>query len=75
MITKLATFDCSKGVFRTWLYRIVANYVISMRRKEGAYMIPGGFEAFGKHLDAVPMLVLPGEGDVRALPRLPTGEA
>lgn len=33
MITKLSTYDPDKAAFRTWLYRIVANHVISMKRK------------------------------------------
>ncbi len=32
MITKLSTYDPGKASFRTWLYRIVANHVIAMRR-------------------------------------------
>ena len=32
MITKLSTFDSSKAAFRTWLYRIVANHVINMKK-------------------------------------------
>lgn len=32
MITSLATYDKTKGAFRTWLYRIVANHVISQKR-------------------------------------------
>ncbi len=75
MITKLSTFDSSKAAFRTWLYRIVVNYVISMRRKEGPYMIPGGFKAFGKHLDEVPMEALPDEANVAPETRLLIEEA
>lgn len=33
MITKLSTYDPDKAAFRTWLYRIVANHVITMKRK------------------------------------------
>lgn len=32
MITSLATYDRRKAAFRTWLYRIVANHVLSQRR-------------------------------------------
>lgn len=34
IMTKLSTFAASKGSFRTWLYRIVANHVIDMKRRE-----------------------------------------
>jgi len=33
MITKLSTYDCKKASFRTWLYRIVTNHVINMKKK------------------------------------------
>ncbi len=33
LITKLSTFDPEKGAFRTWLYRIVANHVLTMKKK------------------------------------------
>ncbi len=33
MITKLSTYDPKRAAFRTWLYRIVANHVITMKRK------------------------------------------
>jgi RNA polymerase sigma factor (sigma-70 family) len=32
MITSLSTYDRTKASFRTWLYRIVANHVLSKRR-------------------------------------------
>lgn len=59
MITKLATYDHRKGALRTWLYRIVYNYVISLKRKDRPYVMPGSFKAFGQHLDAVPPEPLP----------------
>ena len=33
IITKLSTYDCKKASFRTWLYRIVVNYVINMKKR------------------------------------------
>lgn len=33
MITKLSTYDPERAAFRTWLYRIVANHVITMKRR------------------------------------------
>ncbi len=34
MIAKLSTYDPERGSFRTWLYRIVANHVINMKKKK-----------------------------------------
>ncbi len=34
LITKLATYESEKGLFRTWLYRIVANHVLNMKRRK-----------------------------------------
>jgi RNA polymerase sigma factor (sigma-70 family) len=34
LLTKLATFDRKKASFRTWLYRIVANHVINMKKRK-----------------------------------------
>src|SRR5687767_12297662 len=34
VITKLSTFK-GESAFRTWLYRIVANHVLNMRRRGG----------------------------------------
>lgn len=47
MMTKLSTFQ-GRSSFRTWLYRIVANHVINMR-KRGMERI---FSSFGRH-DAI----------------------
>jgi|GEM_PF-5067925 len=34
MITKLPAYDSGKAAFRTWLYRIVVNRVINMKKKK-----------------------------------------
>jgi RNA polymerase sigma factor (sigma-70 family) len=34
MITNLSTYDRAKGAFRTWLYRIVVNHIITMKKKK-----------------------------------------
>ena len=34
MITRLASYDPQKGSFRTWLYRIVANHVLDMKKRK-----------------------------------------
>ena len=44
MITKLSTFQGKSG-FRTWLYRIVANHVINMKRRRTEYF----FSSFERH--------------------------
>jgi len=33
-ITSLSTYDSAKGAFRTWLYRIVTNHVLTMKKKK-----------------------------------------
>jgi RNA polymerase sigma factor (sigma-70 family) len=33
IITKLSTYDSGKAAFRTWLYHIVANHVLDMKKK------------------------------------------
>lgn len=44
MMTKLSTFQGKSG-FRTWLYRIVANHVINMKRRGAEYF----FTSFERH--------------------------
>ncbi len=52
MVTKLSTFN-QKSEFRTWLYRIIKNHFLNMKR--GKYeQSPIGFEEFGKALDNIP---------------------
>lgn len=34
IVTKLSTFDPNKSAFRTWLYRILANHVINMKKQK-----------------------------------------
>jgi len=56
IITKLSSYDPSKSSFRTWLYRIVANHVINMKKKKIEYRISdfGGFFDFEKYPDRRP---------------------
>ena len=57
IITKLGTFR-GQSRFRTWVYRIVANHVMNMkkyRREDQAV----SFEQFGKDLDKAPDMELP----------------
>ena len=38
-VTSLSTYDHKKGAFRTWLYRITANHVLSMKKKKFEHRI------------------------------------
>jgi len=63
VITKLGTFE-GRSSFRTWLYRLVANHVLNMKRgrMEPATM---SFAAYVHALDSAPDLDLP---DPRSVP-------
>lgn len=39
MITNLSVFDFKKSAFRTWLYRITMNHILSLKRKKFEYRI------------------------------------
>jgi len=56
MITALATYDKSKAAFRTWLYRIVANHVLSLKRfkKETAFSSLVNPEAYHAYVESIP---------------------
>ncbi len=69
VITKLSTFK-GESKFRTWLYRIVANHVLNMRRSslEAHHLT---FAKYGADLDRTPDLDLPDPKSVPvALPLL-----
>src|SRR6201988_2397088 len=55
VITKLSTFK-GESTFRTWLYRIVANHVLSMQRRS---VETQSFTMYGAALDHTPDLDLP----------------
>jgi len=57
VITRLASFR-GESRFRTWLYRIVANHVLNMRRRDAEAAAPT-FAAYGAALDGTPDLDLP----------------
>jgi RNA polymerase sigma factor (sigma-70 family) len=57
IITKLSSFE-GKSKFRTWLYRIVINHIINMKR-HGHEQREGGFAAMGTQLDHTPDGELP----------------
>ena len=57
VITRLGSFR-GESRFRTWLYRIVANHVLNMRRRDAEAVAPT-FAAYGAALDLTPDLDLP----------------
>jgi RNA polymerase sigma factor (sigma-70 family) len=58
VVTKLATFEGRSG-FRTWLYRIVANHVLNMRRRPMERGGESGFELLGQRITRLPDHDLP----------------
>jgi RNA polymerase sigma factor (sigma-70 family) len=69
VITKLSTFRGDSS-FRTWLYRIVANHVLTMRRRAAESIAPT-FAGFAAALDRTPDFDPPDEKTVPvALPLL-----
>jgi len=63
LITKLSTFR-GDSRFRTWLYRIVVNHVLNMKRARGEVM-EWTFERYGSGLSSAPDEELP---DPRSVP-------
>ena len=63
LITKLSTF-AGKSTFRTWLYRIVVNHALNMKRGR-ADNAGWTFTRYGDSLDATPNMDLP---DPRSVP-------
>jgi RNA polymerase sigma factor (sigma-70 family) len=63
LMTKLSTF-VGRSSFRTWLYRIVVNHVLNMKRGR-ADEAGWTFKRYGDGLDATPDLDLP---DPRSVP-------
>ena len=63
LITKLSTFK-GESRFRTWLYRIVVNHVLNMKRTRGEE-VEWTFERYGSGLSSAPDEELP---DPRSVP-------
>lgn len=63
LFTRLSTFD-GRSSFRTWLYRIVINHLLNMKRSR-AETRGITFEEYGHALDGTPDMELP---DTQAVP-------
>lgn len=53
LITKLATYDPEKGLFRTWLYRVTANHVLNMKTRKYERVF-SSMEAGAEAIEQVP---------------------
>jgi RNA polymerase sigma factor (sigma-70 family) len=63
LLTKLSTFEGRSG-FRTWLYRIVVNHVLNMKRARAEAM-EWTFSKYGQGLESAADMALP---DQRSVP-------
>jgi RNA polymerase sigma factor (sigma-70 family) len=63
VVTRLSTFE-GRSSFRTWLYRIACNHVLSMKRGR-VEALDWNFAAYGRGLDDAPDAELP---DPRTVP-------
>src|SRR6185503_439064 len=57
LLTKLSTFK-GESQFRTWLYRLVVNHLLNMKRASTEVQ-PLTFEEYGRGLDSAPDADLP----------------
>ena len=53
MITSLSSYNPQKGLFRTWLYRIVVNHIISMKKQKFEMRIQD-FDTYVSLIEALP---------------------
>src|SRR3989454_11078276 len=72
-LTRLSSF-AGRSSFRTWLYRIVVNHVLNMKRGRVERASPG-FRSYGEALDNTPDLELPDPSSVSADAHLLVAEA
>jgi RNA polymerase sigma factor (sigma-70 family) len=73
LLTKLSTFE-GQSTFRTWLYRIVVNHVLNMKRAR-AEAAEWTFTKYGDGLDGAPDMELPDPRSVPADVQLLVAEA
>ena len=52
-VTHLASYDAEKAAFRTWLYRIVVNHVLNMKKKKFETRIKD-FDAYVSVIESLP---------------------
>jgi RNA polymerase sigma factor (sigma-70 family) len=62
LLTKLSTFE-GRSSFRTWLYRLVVNHALNMKRQR-LEELTQPFEAYKRDLDETPVLDLPDQASV-----------
>jgi RNA polymerase sigma factor (sigma-70 family) len=73
LLTKLSTFE-GRSSFRTWLYRIVVNHVLNMKRAR-AEAVEWTFAKYGQELENAPDMEVPDQASVPADVRLLIEEA
>jgi RNA polymerase sigma factor (sigma-70 family) len=73
VLTKLSTFE-GRSSFRTWLYRIVVNHALNIKRRGGAPDVVS-FADYGRGLDETEVLDLPDPATVPADVKLLVEEA
>jgi RNA polymerase sigma factor (sigma-70 family) len=72
-LTRLSSFE-GRSSFRTWLYRIVVNYVLNMKRGRAEQEVTG-LRAYGDALDKTPDSEQPDPGGLSPDAKLLVAEA
>src|SRR6266542_2918632 len=73
LLTKLSTFE-GRSRFRTWLYRIVVNHALNVKRRR-LEELAQPFETYARELEETPLLDLPDPSSVPADVQLLVQEA